>query len=228
MARIGIIGDSHLPYELDGYMEFCADTFDAWDVDTIVHIGDFIDHHSLSFHDSEPTLHDVNGEYYSVLEKAQAWYDMFPNVTLVEGNHDIIPKRHMRKLGMEPRIFLKPIEELYNMPEGWKVVDEVEIDGVLFHHGHTASGVNGFRQDAEKRMRPTVTGHNHSNFGVSYTATDQELVWGLAVGCGVDHKHLAFAYGKHFAKKPVIGCGVVIDGIPYAEPMNLGKKVRRV
>ncbi len=58
MARVGIIGDTHLPFELEGYLEFCQETFDAWEVDTIVHIGDMFDNHSLSFHDSEPNLHN--------------------------------------------------------------------------------------------------------------------------------------------------------------------------
>jgi predicted phosphodiesterase len=200
MARVGIIGDTHLPFELEGYREFCEETFEAWDCDTFVHIGDFIDNHSLSFHDSEPLLHNVLGEYESAVERAADW----------------------------PSIFLRPIEDLFGMPEGWTVADQVEIDGVLYHHGETAGGVNGFRKDCETRMRCTVSGHNHSNAGISATATDQELVWGMGVGCGVDHVHLAFAYGKHFAKKPIIACGVVIDGEPHIEYMNLGKKIRRV
>ena len=61
--RVGIIGDTHLPYELEGYLEFCQESLEAWDVDTIVHIGDMFDNHSLSFHDSEPMLHNVICEY---------------------------------------------------------------------------------------------------------------------------------------------------------------------
>lgn len=226
--RVGIIGDTHLPYELEGYMDFCTDMFEQWDVDTVIHIGDFLDHHALSFHDSEPMLLGVTGEMEVARDNAQAWYERFPELTLVEGNHDLIPARQLTKLGMAPSIFMKPIEEIYGMPAGWKVVNEVEIDDVLYHHGHTATGVNGFRKDCETRMRCTVSGHNHSNAGISATATDQELVWGMAVGCGVDHRHMAFAYGKHFAKKPIVACGVVIDGEPHVEYMNLGKKVRRV
>lgn len=227
MARVGIIGDTHLPFELAGYLEFCQGVFEAWDVDTVVHIGDFTDNHSLSFHDSEPMLHNVHGELEDAIERAQAWYEAFPELTLVEGNHDAIPARQLRKLGMEPNIFLKPMRDLLEMPKGWTLVDELDIDGVLYHHGHTATGVNGFRNDSKNRMRCTVSGHNHSNLGVSYTATDQELVWGMAVGCGVNHKSMAFAYGRHFKQKPVIGCGVVIDGVPYPEPMDLGSKIRR-
>lgn len=226
--RVGIIGDTHLPYELEGYMDFCTDMFEQWAVDTVIHIGDFLDHHALSFHDSEPMLLGVTGEMEVARDNAQAWYERFPELTLVEGNHDLIPARQLTKLGMAPSIFMKPIEEIYGMPAGWKVVNEVEIDDVLYHHGHTATGVNGFRKDCETRMRCTVSGHNHSNAGISATATDQELVWGMAVGCGVDHRHMAFAYGKHFAKKPIVACGVVIDGEPHVEYMNLGKKVRRV
>lgn len=227
MARVGIIGDTHIPYELDGYLEFCADTFDLWGVDTIVHIGDMFDNHALSFHDSEPLLQGVTGEWEEAKERARQWYNMFPEATLIEGNHDRIPARQLRKLGMEPSIFLKPIEELMGMPDGWVVRNEIEIDGVLYHHGETAMGVNGFRNDAKERMQCTVTGHNHSNAGISATASSSELVWGMAVGCGVDHAHLAFAYGKHFKHKPIVACGVVIDGAPYVEYMDLGSKIRR-
>jgi hypothetical protein len=185
------------------------------------------DNHSLSFHDSEPMLHNVLGEYESAYARAKDWYDAFPEATLIMGNHDRIPARQLKKLGMEPSIFMKPMEELFGLPETWTVTDQVEIDGVLYHHGETAGGVNGFRKDAEKRMRCTVSGHNHSNAGISATATDQELVWGMGVGCGVDHRHMAFAYGKNFANKPIIACGVVIEGEPHIEYMNLGSKVRR-
>jgi predicted phosphodiesterase len=225
--RVGIIGDTHLPYELDGYLEFCQETFDRHGVDTVIHIGDFVDNHSLSFHDSEPMLHNVMGEYESAFERAQDWYEAFPVATLIMGNHDRIPARQMAKLGMAPSIYMKPIEDLLGMPAGWTVANQVEIDNVLYHHGETAGGINGFRKDAEQRMRCTVSGHNHSNAGISATATDQELVWGLAVGCGVNQKHMAFAYGKNFAKKPIISCGVVIDGVPQIEYMNLGSKIRR-
>ena len=228
MARVGIIGDTHLPYELDGYLEFCQEQFKAWKVDTVVHIGDFIDNHSLSFHDSEPLLHNVHGEYESALERAKRWYAAFPKLTLILGNHDRIPARQLRKLGMEPSIYMRPLEELLEMPKGWQIEERIEIDGVLYHHGESANGVNGFRNDAKQRMQCTVSGHNHSNLGVSYTASDRELVWGMAVGCGVNQKHLAFAYGRHFKLKPIIGCGVVIDGVPYPEPMDLGSKIRRV
>jgi len=152
MSRVLIIGDTHEPYTLDGYLEFCQDIAEAWAVDTVVHIGDLVDHHSLSFHDSEPLIHDVHGEYHSACERLERWYQAFPELTLISGNHDLIPARQIKKLGMEPTIFMRPIEKLYDMPKGWEVRDDIWIDGVYYHHGHTAMGVNGFRNDAERRM----------------------------------------------------------------------------
>lgn len=224
MARVGIIGDTHVPYELEGYLEFCQDIFDAWKVDTVVHIGDLIDHHALSFHDSEPTLKGANGEMIDARDRLKPWYDAFPNLILVNGNHDLIPARQLTKIGMDAEVWMRPLKEVYEMPKGWEIVDEIEIDDVLYHHGYTSMGVNGFRNDARNRMCNTVSGHVHGNAGVSYTACHHRLVWGMAVGCGIDNKQMAFAYGKHFKLKPIVSCGIVIDGkLPVVEAMDLGE-----
>ena len=222
--RVGIIGDTHIPYELPEYREWCKEVFDAWECDTIVHIGDLIDHHALSFHDSEPTLKGAHGELVEARDRLRPWYRTFPELYLCHGNHDLIPQRQLTKLGLGHETWMRPLQDVYGMPDGWNIVDEVELDGVLYHHGYTANGVNGFRNDSTKRMCRTVTGHCHSNAGVSATASSHRLVWGMAVGCGVDVSSMAFAYGKHFLAKPIIACGVVIDGHPYVEYMNRGEK----
>jgi hypothetical protein len=44
----------------------------------------------------------------------------------------------------------------------------------------------------------------------------------MQVGCGVDHDKEAMAYGKKYNSKPILGCGVVIDGVTaICEPMLL-------
>ena len=46
-------------------------------------------------------------------------------------------------------------------------------------------------------------------------------MFGCAVGCGIDSKSYAMAYGKNF-KKPAIGCAVVFGGThAINEPMHL-------
>jgi len=62
---------------------------------------------------------------------------------------------------------------------------------------------------------------------LSATASATQLVWGLAVGCGVDNDQMAFAYGKNFARKPIVACGVVIDEEPHVEFMDLGSYIKK-
>ena len=223
---IGVIGDTHLPYEHPDYLAFCAETFKREGVNKVIHIGDLFDNHAMSFHDSEPSLKGIAGERIEVQEKLQPWFDAFPKLTLIAGNHCRMPMRKLAKFGLDPDVYMKPLSEIYGMPSGWKVEQHVIIDNVIYHHGETAVGVNGFRNDAKDRMMNSVSGHVHSNFGVSYTATDHRLVWGMATGCGVDSKNMAFAYGKFFKKKPILGCGVIRDNgkTPLCFPMDLGEK----
>lgn len=224
MSRVGIIGDTHVPYCLDGYLEFCQETFKAWGVDRVVHIGDLVDHHSLSFHDSEPMLQGAYGEMLDARKELKPWYKAFPKLQICGGNHDLIPARQLKKIGMDADVWMRPLAEVYDFPKGWEIVDTLEIDEVLYHHGYTANGTNGFRNDAIKRMTRTVSGHAHGNAGVSATASNHRLVWGMAVGCGIDVESMAFAYGKHFLQKPIIACGIVIDGkTPVVEYMDLGE-----
>ena len=221
--RVGIIGDTHIPYEHRDYLDFCKKTFKKHRVDTVIHIGDLIDHHALSFHDSEPSLKGASGEYIDARERLKPWYKAFPECTVILGNHDRIPARQLTKIGIDADVWMRPIDDVYEFPKGWKTETEVRIDGVLYHHGETSNGVNGFRNDAIHRMCNTVSGHNHSNAGISATASQHRLVWGMAVGCGVDNKSMAFVYGKHFKNKPIIACGTVIEGVPQVHYMDLGE-----
>jgi len=223
---VGIIGDTHLPYEHPEYLDFCKSTFKSNGVTKVIHIGDLIDNHDLSFHDSEPALLGATGERLMVQDKLGPWFDAFNELTLISGNHDLMANRKAIKAGIDPTVYMRPLPEVYGFPKGWKLTDKIMLNGVLYHHGETATGVNGFRNDAKDRMINTVTGHVHSNFGVSYTATEHRLVYGMAVGCGVDVKSMAFIYGKNFKKKPILGCGVVKKNgkLPLCFPMDLGEK----
>ena len=223
---VGIIADTHVPYEHPDYLQFCIETFKKHKVNKVVHIGDLIDHHAMSFHDSEPGLKGAHGERMDAIERLQPWYDAFPKLTYIRGNHCRIPARQMTKMGLDPDVYMRPLGDVYGFPKGWESLDSTVIDNVVYHHGETATGQNGFRMDAKNRMMNSVSGHNHSNLGVSYTACDHRMVWGMAVGCGVDVGSLAFAYGKNFKQKPALGCGIVADNgkTPMVFAMDLGEK----
>jgi hypothetical protein len=64
-------------------------------------------------------------------------------------------------------------------------------------------------------------GHLHSQAGVWYSANQKSIIFGMAVGCGIDRGHMQMYYGTKFTSKPVISCGVVVSPTEaYVEVMK--------
>ena len=64
-----------------------------------------------------------------------------------------------------------------------------------------------------------VQGHYHEKFNIQYWGTTERLNWGMNVGCLVDDKKLAFEYNNSNLKRPIIGCGMIIDSQPKLLPL---------
>ena len=87
------------------------------------------------------------------------------------------------------------------------------IDGVVYAHGASGrGGQNAAIKQSKDNFRSTVIGHWHGQAGVTWWANPEFRVFGMSVGCGIDVDKLQFEYGRKFAAKPILGCGVVIDG----------------
>lgn len=69
-----------------------------------------------------------------------------------------------------------------------------------------------------------VQGHFHEKFTIGFHGNPASFLFGMTVGCLIDDKALAFAYNKTHTKRPIIGCGMIIDSMPRLAPMVLGKK----
>jgi hypothetical protein len=52
------------------------------------------------------------------------------------------------------------------------------------------------------------------------------LYFGLQVGCLIDKDSLAFRYNKTQRARPIIGLGMIINGLPKLIPMVLDNKGR--
>jgi len=219
MSRVLVIGDTHAPAMHRKYIPFLKAVAKRWRIDKVVHIGDVVDHHCISFHDKHPENPGAALEYDLACKQVKQLYEAFPTASITVGNHDLRVLRLNAKLGI-PRLYLKEFNSLYDT-HSWKWVDNVEIDGVYYYHGEGAGGQQPAFNAAKLRMQSTVLGHYHSACGVWYQAGPTAKVWGMNVGCGVDRNHWAMQYGAAFLKKPIIACGVVIDGNPFVETMQL-------
>jgi len=211
MSRVLIIGDTHIPFEKKGYIEFCVEIKKKWKCNKVVHIGDLVDNHSISYHEHDPDGLSPEDEMRLADEHLKAWYKAFPKVFLCRGNHDSLVDRKTRTSGLPSRV-LRPFRDMWQLPNGWVDDWDFVIDDVLYKHGLGFSGRRPHALAAIDAGCSVVIGHLHSVLGMEYIFTDRSSKFGMSVGCGIDRRKYAFRYGKDMRYKPAIGCGVVIEG----------------
>ncbi len=224
MSRNLIIPDLHLPVCHPKALDFCVDIYNKHNCNKVTFIGDIVDHHAISFHSKNPNCPSAADEYAQVCIDLQQWYDTFPEAIVIEGNHDCRPARLAQEACI-PELYLKPYNEVWNTP-GWEWVFDAIIDHVYYFHGVGSSGKTPALNKTATMHLPVVMGHVHSVAGVHWGCGPEARWFGMDTGCLIDRKAWQFYYGKHMAKKPMLGCGVVIDGIPYWEVMPLEKYKR--
>lgn len=203
--RVLVIGDLHEPFCLDGYLQFCKETYANYNCNKVVFIGDVIDSHFSSFHETDPDGMGAGDELDLAISRLSRWVKAFPNADVTIGNHDRIISRKAFSGGI-PKAWIKTFNEVLNAP-GWRFVDRVVIDGVQYVHGEGGTAHAKCRAD----MMNTVQGHLHTQCYTQHFVGASFRVFGMQVGCGIDHNKYAFAYAKR-GKKPAIGCGVVLGG----------------
>ena len=203
--RVLIIGDLHLPFELDNYFNFCIHQYRKYSCNKIIFIGDIIDNHYASYHEESSDAMGGGDELDLAINKLKKWYKFFPVADVMLGNHDILIMRKAQTSKI-PTKWIKNYKDVLETP-GWNFVDSIVYDNVFYHHGIGSKA----HMKAQKNMMSTVGGHWHTESFVHWYVGKMQKVFGMQVGCGVDDKSFAMAYAKWFPKS-AIGCGVVIDG----------------
>lgn len=210
-----VIGDLHEPFCLDDYLKHCVETYSKYKCNEVVFIGDIIDNHASSYHETDPDGHSAGQELKMAIQRIRQWYDAFPKATVIIGNHDRLIMRKAYSSGLS-KMWIKDYAEVLGTP-GWNFVESIEIDDVLYIHGEGGTAKARVRRD----LQSIVQGHLHSQAYVEWCVGAKFKLFGMQVGCGIDHKSYAMAYGKE-GPKPAIACGVVIQGeTPINIMMNL-------
>jgi len=227
MAKVLVIGDIHLPAVHPGYLSFCKDLYTKHKCNTVVFIGDVVDWHSVSFHTKHPGAKGPIDEYEAAQEAVQIWVKAFPIATVCIGNHDARIMRLAESVNI-PSNCLKDYRELWGT-SNWDWRDEHIIDDVYYFHGMGSSGIHPAFTSMQKLLMSVVQGHIHSAAGIKWRANPQRRIFGMDVGCGVDDKQIAFAYGQKNQIKSMLSAGVVLDGIPqhFIMPMGTGEKYNK-
>jgi predicted phosphodiesterase len=220
--NILIISDTHIPFEIKHYLDFCLEIKNRVKCDIVVHIGDLVDNHSISYHEHDPDGYSPKDELIEARKRLKKWFKMFPKLYLCRGNHDRMVDRKGKTNGLPLEVF-RPFREIWELPKGWVDDFQFTINDVVFEHGTGYSGDNAHLKASYNNRQSTVMGHTHSHATVGYLANEKDCIFGMNVGCGINRHTYAFEYGRDFKKKPIISCGVVTDRGKYAQvfPMSL-------
>lgn len=214
-TNILVIGDLHEPFCLDGYLDFCKETYKRFNCTHTILIGDEIDNHAGSFHDSDPDGFSAGEELDLAIGRLASWHEAFPNADVILGNHTVIPNRKTFGSGLSSR-WLRDLSDVLETPT-WEFHINRTYDDVFYVHG---LGVTA-RTKAQRLGLSVVQGHRHTEGYVWHHPNKNSSIWGMQVGCGIDNNAYAFEYAKDY-QPPMISVGVVLDNgkLPILVPMD--------
>jgi len=204
-TRVLVIGDLHEPFCLDEYLSHCQEIYAKYNCNKVIFIGDVIDNHYSSYHETDADGLGGGAELDIAIFRLQRWYKAFPVADVMIGNHDRIISRKAQTGGI-PKRWIRSYSEVLGTPN-WNFTERTVIDDVQYIHGEAGTA----RTKSKGDMMSTVQGHLHTQCYTEFTVGANFKIFGMQVGCGIDHEKYAFAYAKA-GKKPAIGCGVVIGG----------------
>jgi len=210
--NILVVGDLHIPFELDGYFDFCLEQYETYNCNHVIFIGDILDNHAFSYHEADPDGLSAGKELELSIEKVKKWHDAFPYADVCIGNHDRLAARKSFTGGI-PKAWIKTYNEVLGTPT-WNWVESIVYDDVLFEHGEGGQA----KTKAKNNLMSSVCGHTHTEAYTIWFVGKRYRVFASQTGCGVDSSSYAANYAKNF-KKQAIGCLVVLNNGTL--PINL-------
>lgn len=227
MATVIAISDLHIPFHHQDAFLFLAAVKRKYNPTEAISLGDLEDWHSINMHDHDPDGMSAGHELKELRKQVKKLAALFPKLKICTSNHGALPLRRAFKFGL-PSDVIRSAREILQAPQSWVWADQWEVDGVLYEHGDPFTGQSAALKAAEQNMHSTVIGHVHSYAGIQYSANSKHLIFGFNTGCLIDRNTYAFEYAKRIKRKPILGCGIIKDGIPTFIPMLLQKNHRWV
>lgn len=225
MSTVLAIPDLHIPFHHKDAFAFLIAVKRKYKPQVVVNMGDLEDWHSISMHDHDPDGFSAGAELEQLRKQIKPLFALFPKMKICTSNHGSLPFRRAFKFGL-PSELIKSYRDILQAPKDWVWADSWEVDGVMYEHGDPFSGQNGALKSAEQNMQSTVIGHIHSFAGIQYSANSRHLIFGFNTGCLIDKDQYAFAYAKKIKRKPILGVGLIVDGVPVFLPMKMNKSGR--
>lgn len=222
-----VISDLHIPYHHPDTVKFLTWVKKKYKPTLCINLGDEVDNHAISFHNSDPDLPSAGDELKKAILELKPLYKLFPDMLIMESNHGSLAYRKQVASGL-PRNVIKSYNEILEAPHGWQwlpdLIVETELGSVYFcHQKYAAAG-----RLAGNYGMSCVQGHYHERCQIKFTGTPDKLIFDIHVGCMVDNSSLAFRYNKLNVGRPLIACLIIDCGVPRILPMLLDGEGRWV
>jgi predicted phosphodiesterase len=162
-SRVLVIGDIHEPFCKSGYLEFCIKTYQEKNCSRVVFIGDIVDNHYSSYHETDPDGMSGGMELSLAISKIEKWSKAFPKADVIVGNHDRMIMRKAFSSSI-PKEWIKSYNDVLGTDWVWH--NRLEIDGVQYVHGEGGTAKTRAKNDGISTVQGT---HPYSGIcGVLY------------------------------------------------------------
>lgn len=226
-SRILVIPDLHFPYCHPDSLDFLHKIKKKLEPTRVICLGDELDYHAMSFHDSDPDLESSGRELVMGLGYIDTLHELFPKMDLLHSNHGSMAYRKAKHHGM-PRHLLKSYNDVLGVsPDDWRWHESLIVvlpngSKCKFIHG-ASSNVLAASQSIGMSL---VQGHHHSLFECRYWDGGNGLHFAITSGCLIDDKSMAFAYNKLHKTRPIMGVTFIQNSEPQLIPMAVNEDNR--
>jgi len=216
--RILVVGDLHCPFDHPKYLKHAVETYGKYNCTRVVFIGDIIDSHASSYHESDPDGLSAGDELKQAKKNVAKWYNAFPDADVIIGNHDRIVSRKAFTAGI-PKDWIKNYNDVLETPN-WRWTERLVIGDIQFVHGEGGQASTKAKND----LMSTVQGHIHTKMETHWFVGANYRIFSCQVGCGIDRDAYALSYAKSF-KKQALGVAVILGNNTCINvPLELGRK----
>lgn len=221
MRKVLAIPDLHFPWHHQDTLTWIYGVAKTRQPDVIIQMGDLYDMYSMSRFARTHNLMTPKQELAEGrLGAATMWKylkSLCPKAECyqIRGNHDVrADKQILDKCPeIESLVEMKPIFEFPGVTTVMDSGQELELDGVLYVHGHylkLGDHMNYF-------LQPVVHGHTHKG-GTIFKKQRGQLLWEMDCGFCSDETAVPMRYGASRRTHWTLGCGWVDENGPMFLP----------
>lgn len=225
--RILFIPDEHRPFQHPDADDFLEAVDGFYKPTRVVRAGDELDLQAMKFHPRNPNLPSPGDEMEAGIAALQRPYKLHPKCDILHSNHTSLAYRQAAQASISNH-WLRSYREALEAPTGWRWHKRLILTSgntrIMFAHGISPQAL----RVAIKNGICYAQGHFHSRFAIEYSASHQNLVWGLNGGCLIDLNNPAFEFGDSHLNRSILGCSTITMGMPQLIPMRLDRHGRWV